>query len=164
MNDTGKGTPGWLLGLFTLTIIGGLLYAVVADGIMGSKTQSEMLHENSSSGKFVKAVIETRPERTADAISTGESQFKAVCAACHGADMKGLVGPDLTDSKWFHGSSESAISEEEIVDVVMKGRNGPPDPANKRGAMPAHAHLGKQTVWSITYYLSTKNKSIQRVE
>lgn len=44
--------------------------------------------------------------------SKGQEKF-AVCAACHGADAKGMqaVGaPNLTDAIWLHGSGEDAIT------------------------------------------------------
>jgi len=42
----------------------------------------------------------------------GREKFKAVCAACHGADGKGnqaIGAPNLTDKIWLHGWGEEAI-------------------------------------------------------
>lgn len=50
----------------------------------------------------------------------GKDKFAAACAACHGADGKGMhaVGaPNLTDKVWLYGSSEAAI-----VETITKGR------------------------------------------
>lgn len=50
----------------------------------------------------------------------GRDKFKAVCAACHGADGKGntAVGaPNLTDKVWLHGWGEQAI-----IDIVNQGK------------------------------------------
>ncbi len=50
----------------------------------------------------------------------GKDKFTAACAACHGADGKGMhaVGaPNLTDKVWLYGSSEAAI-----VETITKGR------------------------------------------
>lgn len=52
--------------------------------------------------------------------SKGKAKFEAACAACHGADGKGMqaVGaPNLTDKVWLYGSSEAAI-----VETITKGR------------------------------------------
>jgi cytochrome c oxidase cbb3-type subunit 3 len=52
--------------------------------------------------------------------SSGKAQF-AVCAACHGADGKGikaLGAPNLTDNYWLHGWGEAAI-----VSAIKNGRN-----------------------------------------
>jgi mono/diheme cytochrome c family protein len=40
-----------------------------------------------------------------------------LCYACHGADAKGMVGPNLTDDVWIHSKG----SYDEIVAQVMKG-------------------------------------------
>lgn len=95
------------------------------------------------------------------AIANGEKQFKAVCAACHGQDMKGLVGPDLTDKEWFHAGDDSVMTHTEAFDVVAAGRNSDPDPANKRGTMPGHSHLGNRAIWEILAYLESKNGNLQ---
>jgi cytochrome c oxidase cbb3-type subunit 3 len=50
----------------------------------------------------------------------GKDKFAAACAACHGADAKGMHAmgaPNLTDKVWLYGSSEAAI-----VETITKGR------------------------------------------
>ncbi|WP_294636108.1 cytochrome-c oxidase, cbb3-type subunit III [uncultured Aquabacterium sp.] len=50
----------------------------------------------------------------------GKAKFKAVCAACHGADGKGnhaIGAPNLTDKVWLHGWGEEAI-----VRIVNEGK------------------------------------------
>ena len=52
----------------------------------------------------------------------GEALFTAVCAACHGADAKGVAGtgaPDLTDSDWVYGSDAVSLRQ-----TLMAGRQG----------------------------------------
>lgn len=50
---------------------------------------------------------------------TGKELFEGagLCAACHGFDAKGSVGPDLTDSAWLHHKGEY----EEIFAQVVRG-------------------------------------------
>lgn len=51
----------------------------------------------------------------------GKQRF-AVCAACHGADGKGIYAmgaPNLTDKIWLYGGSRKAVE-----DSVANGRNG----------------------------------------
>ena len=53
--------------------------------------------------------------------SKGKEKFATVCAACHGADGKGMQAmgaPNLTDKVWLYGSSEATI-----VETITKGRN-----------------------------------------
>ena len=51
--------------------------------------------------------------------SQGAKLFKKHCESCHGAGGTGNIGPDLTDSKWKHGSSD-----EEIYSSISSGRPG----------------------------------------
>jgi len=54
--------------------------------------------------------------------SAGGKRFASVCAACHGADGKGmplLGAPNLTDNDWLYGSSL-----EDIKYGLVNGRNG----------------------------------------
>lgn len=51
----------------------------------------------------------------------GEEKF-ALCAACHGADGKGMFAtgaPNLTDKVWLYGGSRKAVE-----DSIANGRNG----------------------------------------
>jgi mono/diheme cytochrome c family protein len=40
-----------------------------------------------------------------------------ICAACHGPDGAGAIGPDLTDAEWLIGDGEF----EQLVDQILKG-------------------------------------------
>jgi len=40
-----------------------------------------------------------------------------ICAACHGPDAAGAIGPDLTDAEWLIGDGEY----EQLVDQILKG-------------------------------------------
>jgi mono/diheme cytochrome c family protein len=51
--------------------------------------------------------------------SEGAKLFKQHCEVCHGADGKGNIGPDLTDSKWKYGSSD-----DDLFASISKGRSG----------------------------------------
>ena len=59
-------------------------------------------------------------EDNGDASGDPEEIFSSNCASCHGDDLSGDVGPDLT-------SVGGELSEDEIHDVIMNGK----------GAMPA---------------------------
>jgi len=52
-------------------------------------------------------------------IEEGRSIFlgPGLCAACHGSEATGVVGPNLTDDEWLHGSG----TYQEIVRRVMSG-------------------------------------------
>ena len=44
-------------------------------------------------------------------IASGKKIFTERCVACHGADAKGGIGPDLTRATYKFGKSEAAILE-----------------------------------------------------
>ena len=56
-----------------------------------------------------------------DAVARGKVTFANVCAACHRADGGGLVGPNLTDSAWIHGSAPKDIMKTVSEGFVAKG-------------------------------------------
>jgi mono/diheme cytochrome c family protein len=62
-------------------------------------------------------------------VAAGEPLFQSTCAACHGADAKGLpaLGKDLTSSEFFQGSSN-----EELLAFILIGRDAN-DPENTTG-------------------------------
>jgi cytochrome c oxidase cbb3-type subunit 3 len=77
------------------------------------------------------------------AAERGQSQFQALCAACHGADGKGmhaLGAPNLTDDTWLYGGSF-----EQVAHTIRNGRNG---------VMPAHQNLlSEDKIHLITAYV-----------
>jgi cytochrome c oxidase cbb3-type subunit 3 len=72
----------------------------------------------------------------------GKELFGGACAACHGAEGKGMVGvaPNLSDKVWLYGSSEATI-----IETITKGRVN---------AMPAFGEfLGEAKVHLLTAYV-----------
>lgn len=49
----------------------------------------------------------------------GDAIYANSCAACHGADLSGAVGPDLT-------KVGSKLSEDEITEIVLNGKGDMP--------------------------------------
>ncbi|RMH23310.1 MAG: hypothetical protein D6701_00380 [Gemmatimonadetes bacterium] len=47
-----------------------------------------------------------------------------LCAACHGPEGKGMVGPDLTDAEWLHGDGSYTF----LVELITKGVSQPKGP------------------------------------
>lgn len=101
----------------------------------------------------VTAYIESLNGRDVDTLvaAKGKEVFATTCAACHGADAKGITmmgAPDLTDKVWLHGGSNKRIME-----TIAKGR---------QGKMPPHGEfLGEAKVHLLAAYvysLSLENK------
>ena len=59
-------------------------------------------------GSFTAAMVEEGQQIYAGA---------GICAACHGADATGAIGPDLTDAEWLIGDGEF----EQLVDQILEG-------------------------------------------
>ncbi len=71
-----------------------------------------------------------RPTANEALVAPGKVVFDTMCAACHGADGKGvqaLGGPNLADNIWLYGGSSGAITKS-----IAEGR---------KGEMPAHKEL-----------------------
>ncbi|MFD2888409.1 cbb3-type cytochrome c oxidase N-terminal domain-containing protein [Chitinophaga cymbidii] len=54
-------------------------------------------------------------------IEAGKKLFITNCAACHGPEGQGVVGPNLTDSYWMHGGKVSEIFATIKYGVPEKG-------------------------------------------
>ncbi len=59
-------------------------------------------------GEWTDARIEKLTD-DATAVAAGQEVFKMNCAACHGQQGEGLIGPNLTDDEWLHGGSPMEI-------------------------------------------------------
>jgi cytochrome c oxidase cbb3-type subunit 3 len=54
-------------------------------------------------------------------IANGEDLYSKTCAACHGREAQGLIGPNLTDEYWLHGGDLMSIYETVYHGVPDKG-------------------------------------------
>ena len=88
-------------------------------------------------------------------VSRGSEVFKANCAACHGAEGKGMAAmgaPNLTDKVWLYGGSEATI-----IESVLKGRNGVM-PAHETILTPEKIHVLTAYVWGLSNVKEKPNK------
>lgn len=81
------------------------------------REQEEMEREREEAAKKRKEQEEQDGET---ASVTGDEIYERSCAACHGVDLNGGAGPDLT-------SVGADLSEEEIRDVIENGADRMPD-------------------------------------
>lgn len=78
------------------------------------------------------------------AIDLGHDMFVSMnCAACHGYDLKGGMGPDLTDTYWRYGGAPA-----DIYKSIFEGRPQ---------GMPAWGRsIPPEMIWKIVAYIESK--------
>lgn len=121
--------PRWWVSLFHLTIvisIGYTIYAHVWPGVNVDRDLSLQMTEIAAARSRAEVAASLGSgnlendlfAKVSDtgAISAGKSVYAARCAACHGMNGEGLIGPNLTDDHWLHGGRIV-----EILSVVEKG-------------------------------------------
>jgi cytochrome c oxidase cbb3-type subunit 3 len=124
--------PRWWVWLFYITIIFSAVYLVYyhvsrTGDLQAAEYEKEMkaAKENLASGggseigKFEASIPTLQPLTDKAALENGQQIYVKYCAACHRVDGGGLVGPNLTDDYWIHGSNYS--------DTVVVIWNGVPD-------------------------------------
>ncbi len=104
--------PKWWLATFYATIVFSLIYwgyfelfggpshdeRLAAAMLDIEKRQAAAVVEYDDAGIDLDGLL-----ADAGALATGRGQFDAVCAACHGPEGQGSIGPNLTDPYWIHG-------------------------------------------------------------
>jgi cytochrome c oxidase cbb3-type subunit III len=110
--------PRWWVWMFYLSIAFAAAYLLyyhvfdrgelAAQGQMVVEYQKEMkvgdAIKTATMGKFEAGIPNLQPSKDPAVIETGRQLFASLCAPCHRADGGGLVGPNLCDNYWIHGS------------------------------------------------------------
>lgn len=113
--------PNWWLVTFFITIIFGFIYWIHYTFGEGPTLLDELKIAMAQLPKAQEAVLsEDEMEQrlnAAGALEQGREIFSAKCAACHGAEGQGIIGPNLTDRFWIHGSGKKT----DILMTVNKG-------------------------------------------
>lgn len=155
-NGPGKHGLAWLYFLFGLVFVGGALYAALYHGFLNRTPTST--YRSSIAQSVHQGTIDIVPQRTAASIANGEAAFKT-CAACHGANLEGGIGPNLKDAEWLQVKEPL---ETEIYKVIMKGVAAS-EAKKAKAAMPKMGGLDNQIkVWEVVYYLSSQNAGIKK--
>jgi cytochrome c oxidase cbb3-type subunit 3 len=118
--------PSWWLFTFFATIIFSFIYFIHYE-IAGGPSQAIELQRSLEILKSLKkggpAMDEDKLSAlfTNSALETGKATFQAKCSMCHGLKGEGLIGPNLTDKHYLHGSSRLAIYNVISEGVLDKG-------------------------------------------
>lgn len=105
--------PPWWVYMFYGTIIFAITYMIYFTYFDGPTQQmeydTEVAQAIQKKNEFLKKTAALVDETSvliltdATALAKGKSSYITKCAACHGMNGEGLVGPNLTDDYWIHG-------------------------------------------------------------
>lgn len=111
--------------------------------------EQEKKERESAAMQPVTAELLLEMSRDTSVVEGGKQVYGQMCAACHGPTGGGLIGPNLTDEYWIHGSSPDKIYGVVRDGVLAKG-------------MPAWgASLGEEKVRaSVAYLLTLRNTKV----
>jgi cytochrome c oxidase cbb3-type subunit 3 len=149
--------PRWWVYLFYSTILfaaGYLSYyhvyaslkpgsvSLSADEYKAEMTVGNLLKSNAMA-KFESNMAGLEPSKDASVLSSGKQTFLRLCAPCHRPDGGGLVGPNLTDDYWIHGSN--------FTDNIRTIWNGVPE----KGMITWKNYLKPSEVYDVASFIYT---------
>ncbi len=144
--------PRWWVWLFNLSIAFAAVYLVYYHAMGAGDLMAAEYRKESEAGERVKSVAlarfegelgQMKPLSDAVALAQGQATFKTLCAPCHREDAGGLVGPNLTDTYWIHGSN--------FVDNLKTIWNGVPE----KGMVTWKGVLKPQDIHNVASYIYT---------
>ena len=140
--------PDWWVGLFWATIVFALAYGIHYHFIAHRSPQKALAQEMAAAEErwpVTEPAGEEGLTLTVAAAAAGEAIFTTNCVACHGADLRGGIGPNLLDDEWIHGGSPEAI-----LNTIA---NGVPD----KGMLAWGPILGAEKVREAAAYVVKRN-------
>ena len=82
-----------------------------------------------------------------EAAAAGKALFgKMNCAGCHGYNLTGGMGPDLTDNSWLYGGKPG-----EIFHTISEG--------TPRGMPSWKGQLTPEQIWQLVTFIQSKHAS-----
>jgi cytochrome c oxidase cbb3-type subunit 3 len=144
--------PRWWVWLFNLTTVFAVIYLlyyhVFHQGqLMAAQYQQEMQVGDQikarAIGEFEHSMTSLQPSKDPVILSEGKETFAKLCAPCHRFDGGGLVGPNLCDDYWIHGSN--------FVDNLQTIWNGVP----AKGMVTWKGTLKPSTIYAAASYIYT---------
>jgi putative heme-binding domain-containing protein len=105
-----------LLGAFLLAWIGWpSADTCPAPTASGSPVATVQVHPQEGAGRVIPPLDRFAAHDTATT-AEGQALFRGLCSGCHGGAGRGGKGPDLTDNRWIHGSTD-----QDIASVISNG-------------------------------------------
>jgi cytochrome c oxidase cbb3-type subunit 3 len=144
--------PRWWVWLFNLSIAFAVVYMLYYHVFhTGDLQAAEYTKEwnrgeaikSASIAKFEAGIANLTPSPDAPVLGEGRQLFINYCAPCHRPDGGGLVGPNLCDNYWIHGSN--------YVDNVKTIINGVP----AKGMLSWRGVLNPDQIKAVSSYVYT---------
>jgi len=144
--------PRWWVWLFYITIIFSAVYLIYYHVAHAGPLQAGEYENEMKAGESIKAASMTKfesnmsalaPSIDAAVLEDGHQLYTKLCAPCHRVDGGGLVGPNLTDNYWIHGSN--------YVDTVKVIWDGVP----AKGMVTWKTVLKPDQIQSVASYIYT---------
>jgi cytochrome c oxidase cbb3-type subunit III len=156
--------PRWWVWLFNLCIVFAVLYFGYyhvqgigfsrqhrGESIMNTEYENEMRIGGEikarAMAEFENSIATRQPSQDPAIIAAGQQMFIKNCAPCHRQDAGGLVGPNLCDDYWIHGSN--------FVDNLRTIWNGVP----AKGMVTWKGVLTPTDIYAAASYIYTKRGS-----
>jgi cytochrome c oxidase cbb3-type subunit 3 len=143
---------------FFLTIIFAFMYFLHYEFGGGPNLRTELEQamlelERSQTSNVQSAPLETEESLMAafaqdGVVALGGAQFATKCASCHGPELGGLIGPNLTDANWLHGKGTRL----DILKVIREG-------VAEKGMPPWGPVMKKDELYAVTAFILSKKGS-----
>jgi cytochrome c oxidase cbb3-type subunit III len=144
--------PRWWVWLFYLTVIFGVVYFGYYH-VLGLGLSTHAIYEREMEvgdqlkqvalARFEATMGEREPSSDLAVVADGRNTYINLCAPCHRSDGGGLVGSNLTDDYWIHGS--------EFVDNLRVIWNGVPE----KGMVAWKGVLNPEQLYAVASYIYT---------
>lgn len=137
--------PDWWLGLFFLTVVYGVGYGFTYHFVFDDSQEKQYLAEMAAAEvrwPTPEGPLEFKTD--AATLEAGAAAFAQNCVACHGANLQGGIGPNLTDAEWIHGGSP-----QEVVTTITEG-------VPEKGMIAWETQLGPYKIQEVAAFILSK--------
>ncbi|MDA7631783.1 c-type cytochrome [Verrucomicrobia bacterium] len=144
--------PRWWVWLFNFCILFSIAYVlyyhVLGIGVNSAEAyefEMEIANEQKAAAleKFDMRMETMESSSEASVLAAGEKTYIVSCSPCHGPEGQGLVGSNLTDDYWIHGS--------EFKDTLRTISNGVPD----KGMIAWKDSMQPSEIYAVASYILT---------
>jgi len=116
--------PQWWLMIFYGTIVFSVIYVGYYMTGIGPSLRDELnlamakIEANRKETATAPPVaVEAKVLTNEETIAAGKKNYQSKCAACHGVNGEGGIGPNLTDDYWIHGQGRA----EDLARLINDG-------------------------------------------